>query len=490
MRDPVWVRRYVEASRADVHDWLERFGVKFTFILDTPEHSVPRFHFANGSALNVVVPMMRAAFDRPGITFLWETEAVSLRLEGDRVTGVNTRNLRSGQTAELRAAAVVIATGGWQANLDLVRKSWRKDLPPPEKLFVGAGYFAKGSGITLGQSAGAALVRMDHQVTFSTGLPDPRDPTGTRALLTQNPAAIWVNTAGKRFVSELASTKVADHTVLLMRPATHWLVFDKAGYRSLRVRDAVWINNPDGPAALAKIPAMKQADSIRGLAQVAGLPPDALEQTVARYNEMVAAGEDADFGRFSTAKPDKSATALSEPPFFAMQLFPVTRKSMGGLAIDADTRVLNTHGKPVPGLFAVGEATGVAGINGNYGGEGTFLGPSVYTGRIAGRTVARSAVAANKAPREPERGTAGSRAGAARHGSRLPRRRRSRSHRRRSQFSPARSALAIGTSRCSHRIVLQRGLDCVACHTPVWPTGPAETPAQRQVQLMACKTCH
>ena len=84
-----------------------------------------------------------------------------------------------------------------------------------------------------------------------------------------------------------------------------------------------------------------------------------------------------------------------------MQLFPVTRKSMGGLAIDADTRVLNTHGKPVPGLFAVGEATGVAGINGNYGGEGTFLGPSVYTGRIAGRTVARSAVTADKAPASP-----------------------------------------------------------------------------------------
>ena len=62
--DAEWVRRYVTASRTEVHDWLTGFGVRWGFILDTPEHSVPRFHFANGAALNVVVPMMRAARNR------------------------------------------------------------------------------------------------------------------------------------------------------------------------------------------------------------------------------------------------------------------------------------------------------------------------------------------------------------------------------------------------------------------------------------------
>jgi flavocytochrome c len=387
--DEGWVRRYVAASRSEVHDWLQRFGVKFSFILDTPEHSVPRFHFAGGSALNVVVPMMRAAFERPGIEVMWDTEATALKLRRGTIDGVTTRNLRDGAPRQLRARAVVIATGGWQANLDLVRKSWRRDLPPPEKLFVGAGQFARGDGIALARAAGAAFVRMDHQVTFSTGLPDPRDPTGTRALLTQNPSAIWVNSQGERFVSELASTKVADHAVLSLRPATHWLVFDEAGRRNLRVRDAVWLGNADAQETLKSSGAIRQANSIRELAGLAGLSPEALETTVSRYNELVAGGEDTDFGRFTRAKNDKFATPLAEPPFYAIQLFPLTRKSMGGIAIDEKTQVLDTHGRPVPGLFAAGEATGVAGINGNYGGEGTFLGPSVYTGRIAGQSAAR-----------------------------------------------------------------------------------------------------
>lgn len=485
--DEGWVRRYVEASRPEVHDWLQRFGVRFTFILDTPEHTVPRFHFASGSALNVVVPMMRAVFDRPGITMLWDTEATSLAVRSGKVTGVATRNLRDKTNRELHAAAVIIATGGWQANLDLVRKSWRHDLPAPEKLYVGAGNFARGDGLGLARPAGAAFVRMDHQVTFSTGLPDPRDPTGTRGLLTQNPSAIWVNSVGQRFVSELSPTKVADRTVLLMHPATHWLVFDQGGRKNLRVRDAVWLANPDGQASLAASGAIKQAASLRELAAAAGLPADALEKTVDRYNQLVAGGVDADFRRFSKEKPDKFATALAEPPFYAIQLFPMTRKSMGGLAIDADTRVLDERGKAVAGLFAVGEATGVAGINGSYGGEGTFLGPSVYTGRLGGRAAAH-----DTAPKaKPYDGAPPPAAEALRPSDDPADRTRA------ITVAPESLPALVELRRAgywhfesAHRIVLQRGLDCMNCHAPSWPTVAPQTPAQRQVQLLGCKTCH
>ena len=106
-----------------------------------------------------------------------------------------------------------------------------------------------------------------------------------------------------------------------------------------------------------------------------------------RWNAAVLAGEDTDFARFTPGKPDPAARALHKSPYYALQLFPMTRKSMGGLAIDANTRVLDERGRPIPGLYAAGEVTGVAGINGSYGGEGTFLGPSVYLGRLAGRAV-------------------------------------------------------------------------------------------------------
>ncbi len=76
------------------------------------------------------------------------------------------------------------------------------------------------------------------------------------------------------------------------------------------------------------------------------------------------------------------------PPFYALRLYPLTRKSMGGPAVNENTQVLGPEGIVINGLYAAGELTGVAGINGSHGGSGTFLGPSVYMGRIAGRSAA------------------------------------------------------------------------------------------------------
>lgn len=483
--DPEWVRRYVRASRPEVHDWLTAFGVRWGFILDTPEHSVPRFHFASGSALNVVVPLMRAAFAQPNLEFRWNTEAVALVRAGSAATGVRVRDLRSGMTSDLRAPAVIIATGGWQSDLDFVRRNWRGDVPAPARLYAGAGYFATGSGIRLGTEAGAATTRMDHQVTFTTGLPDPRDPTGSRALLSQNPSAIWVNSAGQRFISETAPSKDADDTVLKLRPATHWLIFDADGLKTLRVRDGVWLGNPAGIEPLKALGLIRQAGSVAALAAAAGLPAPALQATVERWNAAVRAGDDTDFGRFTPARPDKAAREIGKAPFYAMQLFPMTRKSMGGLAIDADTRVVDESGRPIPGLYAAGEVTGVAGINGSYGGEGTFLGPSVYLGRLAGRAVAAGSSGLSRDPSPvapPPKITISS--------------------------DPAYRARAVTVApeslpdlldakrpgywhfEAAHRIVQERGLDCTACHTPDWPTQAAAAAGQKQVQLNSCDTCH
>ena len=483
--DPQWVHRYVQASLTEVHDWLTGFGVRWGFILDTPEHSVPRFHFANGSALNVVVPMMRAAFAKPNIEFRWNTEATSLVSKNGAVRGVRVRDLRTGLESARMASAVIVATGGWQSDLAFVRREWRAGVPEPARLYAGAGYFATGSGITLGRAAGAATARMDHQVTFTTGLPDPRDPTGTRGLLSQNPGAIWVNDGGVRFVSELASTKIADATVLRQSGATHWLIFDADGLRTLRIRDAVWLGNPAGIEPLKAAGLIRQADSITALAEVAGLPTAALNNTVERWNAAVASGNDADFGRFTPTRPDRAARELRKAPFYALRLFPLTRKSMGGLAIDANTRVLNAAGRPIRGLYAVGEVTGVAGINGSYGGEGTFLGPSVFLGRIAGRAVSDSRSAERRdLPAVPPPAVARVSTDPA--------------YRTRTITVPEASLPQLVAAarpgywhfEVAHRIVAERALDCTACHTPDWPTAPAVSSAQRQLQLNACATCH
>lgn len=485
--DPAWVRRYVEDSRREVHDWIEAMGARFTFILDTPQHSVPRFHFAGGSARKVVVAMMWAASAQSRIGFRWNTEVTRLVREGDRVTGVETRNLRTGETTVLRARAVVVATGGFQSNLDLVRANWRQGAPPPGRLFIGAGQFATGSGIALGREAGAALARMDHQATFTAGLPDPKFPDNGRALLTQNPAAIWVNAAGLRFVNESGPSKLSDAAALAQAPATYWLIVDAKGNARTRIRDAVWLRDPDSREHLARSPHILSAPTLAGLAQAAGLPPAALEQTVARWNAAVAAGIDADFGRFSPGNPDPGAAPLATPPFHAIQVFPLTRKSLGGLAVNENTQVVDATGAPIPGLYAAGEVTGVAGINGSFGGEGTFLGPSVYMGRISGREAVRGAghVPAGATAREawpeptpPAPPEPGPRARAV-------------------TMNPEALDALLALDRPGwwhfgevHRTVRDRGQDCLECHSPAWPTQPAESRDEWRAQLLSCEGCH
>ena len=136
-------------------------------------------------------------------------------------------------------------------------------------------------------------------------------------------------------------------------------------------------------------PFVKSAPTVHELAGAAGLPPDAVEDTVHRWNEMVTGGRDTDFGRIgSNQLPWSSPSKIEHPPFYAVQFFPLTRKSMGGVAIDLSCRVIDISGRPIPGLYAVGELAGLAGINGKAALEGTFLGPAIVTGRVAGRAVA------------------------------------------------------------------------------------------------------
>ena len=477
--DPYWVRRFAEESRSAVHDWLTGMGVQFAFIIDTPEDSVPRFHFTRGAAVNAVVPVLRTALARENISFLWNTEAVSLIRTGDAVTGVRIRNTRTDAQRTLISEAVILATGGFQSNLGMVRATWRADRTKPERLLIGSGEYARGSGVGLGEDIGAELVRMDRHVTYVAGLPDPREQG--RGFLTQNPRTIWVNAEGQRFVNEDTSIKEAAAAVFAQSAPAHWLIFDAEGRKRLIIRGAAWLSRETiQKEIIENADLVKQADSIEELASLAGLPVTQLAETVERFNEFSAQGADPDYQRFA-AEGSKPFT-ITTPPYYAIQLYPMTRKSMGGLAIDEETRVLDTAGEPIPGLFAAGELTGVAGINGSHGGSGTFLGPSVLLGRIAGRTAAASAIT-NASPGATEHppGSGIKSAG---------------------EVSPAHVTAAelsalLATKRpgywhfeSSHSLVLEREFECTQCHTAEWPAGPATTKAQRLVQLESCTNCH
>jgi predicted oxidoreductase len=493
--DPDWVRRYVEQSRTEVHDWLAGLGVSFAILLDTPEDTVPRFHFTRGAAVNAVVPMLREAVARESLGLRWHTAVERLLIEDGRVVGIGARDTRSGAKFELRAPATVLATGGFQSNLALVRSTWREDKRLPDTLLIGSGQFAKGDGIRLGESAGAKMHRIRDHVTFVHGLPNPRDPSGAAGILTQNPAAIAVNAGGRRFYNEAAFSKDIETAVLAQDTPVHWLIFDDRGRRRLRIRGNAFLSRQAIANQLLGNPELvQQAESIAALAAAAGLPDAALQTTVTRYNEFVARGVDEDFDRFSADSEASVAVPIAEPPFFAIKLYPLTRKSLGGLAINRDAAVVGQAGQPIPGLFAAGELTGVAGINGRYGGSGTFLGPAVLIGRIAGRSAAGQALGEESMesrgpPRAPNFEWPSKDPGSSQRpggdSASMP------------MLSAAELAIMLEQNRpgywhfeTSHRLVLERDYDCAECHSAEWPTGPAITTTQLLEQLASCTDCH
>jgi len=480
--NPEWVRLFVDKSRKEIHDWLAGFGVSFTILLDTPEDTVPRFHFAGGPAVNVVVPMLREAMRRDNLRFAMSTAAENLAITGDGMFSIRTRNTRTGKQRDYIAPAVIVATGGFQSNLDLVRENFRpRDSDhrgAPENLLIGSGHNATGDGLRLGQSAGAAIIHMDRQVTFVNGLPDPRNPQ--HGLHIENPMAIRVDTNGRRFVNESAHSKTTEIAVMRLEQREHWLVFDDRGRKKLRIRGAVWLNRDTIANEILGNPNVThKADTIAALATSAGLPADKLRETILRYNAYATNGDDVEFGRFEQPAKNK---AITEPPFYAVRLLPMTRKSMGGLAIDINTRVKDQNGQPIDGLFAAGEATGVAGINGRHGGSGTFLAPSVLTGRVAGQNAAASARRAYTSPAYG--GTAITTA--------------------RDESADPLPMMDIATLRSllerkragywhwtrAHETVLERTLDCRGCHSREWPTVPAVTHEQKMLQLETCTHCH
>ncbi len=276
--DAYWAYRYAENSASEVFDWLVANGVIFHMILPTNEDSVPRFHFTRGAAVNAVVPLMRKVLYDANIEFRWNTRAVALSRVGERITGVLTRNERTGAEKFYRGGAILLATGGLQNNLSEVRANWTEDAATPQRLLKGAGQFATGDGYRLAAWAGADLQNMDRQVTFYNGLPNPRDGTGEHGLLAQNPMAIWVNASGHRFVDEAANIRVVTEATRVFNDPGYWMIFDADGARRMVVRGAPWLTRDTIRDDILNNPLItSRADNLKELAERAGLPGHGLE---------------------------------------------------------------------------------------------------------------------------------------------------------------------------------------------------------------------
>ncbi len=235
-----WVRIYVPASRPQIYDWVTSMGVSFEMLGAPDGNSVPRLHRTKGRGIALVSPIYRQCLLCPNITFAFNTRADRLLVEGGRVTGIAATSLRTGQAVELRAQVVVLATGGFQNNLEMVRQFWSKSLPFPPRILLGSGVNSVGSGLKLAQAVGAQLSRLDHQENLVTGLPDPRYPGSGRGLNASNSSAIMVNADGVRFMNERSNARYSLPIVLHQKGATYWSIFDEAAKHTFWIAGSDW----------------------------------------------------------------------------------------------------------------------------------------------------------------------------------------------------------------------------------------------------------
>jgi len=480
--DPEWTRYYVENSRELIYDWAVELGADWVRVaVGGYENSVPRFHFSEHGAVDYVLALVRAALELPNVKFLWNQRVEHLTVDSGRVTGVEITNLRTGEMRTLRGEHMILATGGFEGDLERVLANWMPDLPEPDRLLVGASTHARGQGLDLASEVGAEIANLDRQYIYTNGTVNIRDPEGVFAITAGNDLSMWVNSSGERFTNEIGFDKTILVDLLNQDPTTYWAIFDEAGRDGISARGVEWINTPmDGHPLLDNPEITSKATTLTELAESIGIPADALASSVAHYNTMIDAGEDADFSRFVTA--EDAPPRIEQPPFYAIQFFPMTRKSMGGVTIDMQGRALNDNGDAIPGLYAIGELTGSVGINGKHGMDGMFLGPAVLTGRIAGRTIAaahanRDGMLELRAPAAEDPMPA------------------------LDSWEPSLTATQLeallATPRDgywhferSHELVLERQYQCTDCHSAEVPFFPVNNRASKLAQAELCSTCH
>jgi uncharacterized protein len=459
--DPAWVRYYVDHSRTEIYDWLTALGVKFKGVGRYPGNSVPRAHNTSGLGLGLVRPVYLECLRNPNVSFVWNTQAIRLLFQRGAVRGVQGRNLRTGEVEEFRSQAVILATGGFESNVALALEHWPAGLPKPRTLLAGSGVNSLGSGLKLATDVGAALSHLDHQWNYERGLPDPRYPGMNRGL-NASVDGMRVNVLGHELTTQGTASDELLRQVLDEPGATYWMIFDEKLKHTFGISGSDWGNfDAIQRLILDNSTVVKKASSLDELALQTGIPADALKQSVLRHNE---GGE-----RIETA------------PYYAARFYPMTRKSMGGISIDLGAHVLDRQSHPIPGLYAAGEATGEAGINGKRALEGTFLGPAVITSRVAARSVVKDFSLSNL-PSLPFADTANSAA---------PRPTDV------SCSSCHSLATLIGKPRTGywhfervHKIVLETHRECSQCHSGM---GEPWTPQHRinpLIQASSCSVCH
>ena len=352
------------ANSADAIDWLDEHGITLHNVSSFGGASVKRIHRpvnAEGKTVSVgsyMIPLLQENCEKAGVKMMLDTTATEILTDANgAAVGVKATGA-SGETVTVNAKAVVLTTGGFGANLDMVVK-----YKPELKGFMTTNAPGiQGQGIEMAQAIGAATVDMD-QIQIH-----PTVEANTAALITEGlrgDGAILINEEGQRFIDEVGTRDVVSAAEIAQTGSYSWLVVDQAMADASSVIQGY----------------IKKGYTVTGatyeeLGEAMGVDAAAFAETMEKWNGYVEAKNDPDFGRTSFANP------LNTAPYYAVKVTAGVHHTMGGLKINANTEVLNEKGEVIPGLFAAGEVTG--GVHGANRLGGNAVADFTVFGRIAG----------------------------------------------------------------------------------------------------------
>jgi len=376
--------------------WMRENGVRFQPSYGRQAFKIDgKFRFWGGLAVEIngggpgLIDQLMAAVERRNVEIQYESRAIELLYDGNAVRGVKVR--RRGETYDVPAAAVVLASGGFEAN-----REWRTRYLGPgwDLAKVRGTRFNLGDGIRMALDIGASSAGHwsgCHAVAWDMNSPEFGDlAVGDGFQKHSYPLGIMVNAHGQRFVDEGADFRnftYAKYGRRILEQPGHfaWQIFDSKVSELLRSEYRI--------RQVTTVKANTLQELASGLDGVDG--PEFLN-TVAEFNACV--DHNVEFnpnvkdGRSTLGlDPPKSnwATTISEPPFEAYMVTCGITFTFGGLRIDPAARVLDDFGKPIPGLYAAGELVGDL-FYFNYPG-GTGLTSGAVFGRLAGTGAARFA---------------------------------------------------------------------------------------------------
>ncbi len=383
--NPELVHYLTDHALEAVH-WLESLGVKFKDEVGTATGALwQRSHYTVTPSGNSYIRVFEKYLQKhkKDITVYNDMNVESLiRDDSGRVVGVVAKDNHTGKTTKFMASkGVIVATGGFGANVPL-RQKVNTGVFKDYDLGKGIGCTnfnksAQGSGIEMGEKAGANVIGMDDIQVHPCGTPG----TGLMEMVrTSGRNRVFINQEGNRFVNEGAPRDVLAKAIFAQPNAKYYVLVNHLRYPSLDWVDANGAKMKD----MIDLGRVVPADTLEELAKKLNMPVENLKKSIDDYNKIVAGEYKDPLGFVANNKADKQMT---EGPWYACEKVPTVHHTMGGLQINTKAQVLDKDGKVIPGLYAAGETTG--GIHGSNRLGGNAIADIMVFGRTAGTSAAK-----------------------------------------------------------------------------------------------------